>query len=182
MRSTRVHAVLGLGAFLLVATPGTFAYWTEEATITGTTFTAGSIDLGADAPASTTMNLATMVPGNSTAGVLTIHNNGTAPLKYTATTAGSNADSKGLASALVVSVTGAASVTGSLPAVTCGGTALSGTGTGIGGGLVTTGRLLAAGASETLCVQVTLPTNANTSLQGATTAVTFTFTATSDIS
>jgi hypothetical protein len=40
-------------------------------------------------------------------------------------------------------------------------------------------RLLAAGASETLCIQATLPTNASTTLQGATTNVTFTFNGTS---
>jgi len=48
--------------------------------------------------------------------------------------------------------------------------------------LISTGRQLAAGATETICIQVTLPASANTSLQGATSAVSFTFTGTSDLS
>ena len=105
----------------------------------------------------TTLNLATMVPSNTVAGVLTIKNTGTAPVKYTAVSTASNADGKGLGAALVVKVTGDASVTGTSPSATCAGTALAGTATGLGGNLVTTGRLLAGGASESVCVQVTLP-------------------------
>ena len=121
------------------------------------------------------------MPGNSSAGTLTIKNNGTAPLKYTAVSTAGNADAKGLGAALVAKVTGG-SVQGASPAATCSGAALAGTETTLGGSLVTTGRLLQPGASETLCVQVSLPGNAATSLQGATTNVTITFTGSSDIS
>lgn len=185
--SVRFRALLGLAALLALAAPGTYAHWTDEVTVSGATFTSGTLDLrvdNSDGPVTgyTTMNLSAMVPGNSTAGVLTIRNNGTAPLKYTAVTAATNLDTKNLAGALTVKVTGGNAVTGTSPATTCAGTALTGTGSTLGGALVTTKRTLQPGTTETLCVQVTLPTNANTTLQGATTDVTFTFSATSDMS
>ena len=184
--SVRLRALLALGVVGVVfATGSTFAAWTDSATVDGTTFSSGTIDLkvqGQDAVTGyTNLNLTTMVPGNSVAGVLTLKNGGTAPLKYTAATTASNADGKNFGTALAVKVTGATTVTGTSPAATCGGTTLAGTGTGLGGSLVTTGRLLAPGASETICVQVTLPGTAASSLQGATTNVGFTFTGTSDL-
>jgi predicted ribosomally synthesized peptide with SipW-like signal peptide len=183
--SQRVQALLALCILALPASVGTFAFWTDDVVITGTTFSTGTLDLrvnGLDTVTGyTTMNLGTMVPGNSVAGVLTVRNNGTAALKYTAVTAATNTDAKNLRGALVVKVTGDTSVTGTSPAATCAGTALSGTSTVLNAGLVTTGRLLAAATEEKLCVQVTLPSSAASSLQGATTDVTFTFTGTSDL-
>lgn len=185
LTSPRVRALLGLGLVGVLGTTGTFAYWTDDAVVSGATFTSGTIDLQVNnldsIPAYTTLNLLTMVPGNSVAGVLTVKNNGTAPLKYTAVSTASNGDAKGLGAALTVRVTGG-TVTGTSPAATCSGSALAGTGATLGGSLVTTGRLLAPAATESLCVEVTLPSNAAASLQGATTNVTFTFTGTSNIS
>ncbi len=186
LRSARLRALLGLGLVAVLGTTGTFAFWTDDVVISGTTFTAGTIDLqvnGANAITGyTTLNLATMVPGNTVAGVLTIRNNGTASLKYTAVSTATDIDTKNLRGSLEVKVTGATSVTGTSPAVTCAGSALAGTTTTLNGGLLTTGRLLAAGASEILCVQVKLADAAPSSLQGATTDVVLTFTGTSDIS
>ncbi|KQW43037.1 hypothetical protein ASC77_22345 [Nocardioides sp. Root1257] len=171
---------------LSVGATGTFAYWTDSATVSGTTLTAGTIDLktnGSDnVTGYTTLNLSAMVPGNSTAAVLTIANSGTAPLKYTASGTATNADGKDLRSALVVKVTGDATTSGTTPTVTCPGTAIAGSGTSLNGALLPTGRLVAAGASEKVCVQVTLPAAAATALQGATTSVVLTFTGTSDLS
>ena len=184
--SARVRAALGLGVVLSVGATGTFAYWTDAATVSGTTFTGGTIDLKVngndDVTGYTSLNISTMVPGNSTAAVLTIANAGTAPLKYTAASTATNADGKGLAAALTVKVTGDTTTSGSSPAVTCAGTALAGAGTTLGGSLLSTGRLLAAGTNEKVCVQVSMPADANTSLQGATTNVVLTFTGTSDLS
>lgn len=186
LRSARVRAVLGLGVVLSVGATGTFAFWTDDVVISGTSFTAGTLDLKVNnldtVTGYTALNIATMVPGNSTAAVLTIKNNGTAPLKYTAVTTASNLDTKGLGAALTVKVTADSAVTSVSPTATCNGTALSGTGTALNGSLISTGRLLAAGASETICVQVKLPDTAVSALQGATTNVGFTFTGTSDVS
>ncbi len=185
-RSGRIRALLSLGMVLGLGATGTFAYWTDDVTVSGTTFTAGTIDLrvnNSDAVTGyTALNISAMVPGNSTAGILTIKNNGTAPLKYTAAATASNADGKGLGAALVVKVTADSSVTATPPTATCAGAALLGSGTALNASLVPTGRLLAAGASETICIQVTLPVSAVTALQGATTSVGFTFTGTSDLS
>ena len=183
--SVRVRAALGLGLVLSVCATGTFAFWTDDVTISGTSFTTGTIDLKVNNSDSvtgyTTLNISTMVPGNSVAGVLTIKNSGTAPMKYTASTTATNADGKNLRGSLQVKVTGAAAVTGTSPSATCGGTALANTGTTLNGGLLTVGRQLAAGASESFCVQVTLDSAAPTAVQGGTTDVVFTFSGTSDL-
>jgi predicted ribosomally synthesized peptide with SipW-like signal peptide len=177
--------LLSTGLLFGIGSAGTFAHWTDEVTVTGVTFTAGTIDLKVNnqdtVTGYTTLNINNMVPGNSVAGVLTVKNSGTAPLKYTATSSATNGDSKNLRGNLTVKVTGDGNVTGSSPSATCAGSALSGTGSGLNGGLVTTGRLLSSNASENLCIQVTLPTSAASSLQGATTDVTLTFTGTSDL-
>jgi predicted ribosomally synthesized peptide with SipW-like signal peptide len=186
-RSARVRAALSLGVVTAIGATGTFAYWTDAATVTGTTFTAGTIDLkvnNADSVSGyTALNLATMVPGNSTAGTLVIKNNGTAPLKYTATSSSTPAV---LSGAMTIKVTGDAAATGSGSSATCAGAALPGSAGTIGGAtgssLLGTGRLLAPGGSETICIQVTLPANAPSSLQGTSSDVSFTFTGTSDLS
>ncbi|RNL62961.1 hypothetical protein EFK50_14650 [Nocardioides marmoriginsengisoli] len=186
LASRRLRATLGLGLALSLGVLGTRASWTDEVTVVGATFTAGTIDLkvnGGDTNVTLPAHvLAGMVPGSSAAGVLTVSNAGTAPLKYSATSAATNADGKNLAGALVVKVTGAAAATGTSPTRTCPGATLAGTGASLNGALVATRRLLAAGASETLCVEVLLPAAAPSALQGATTSATFTFSGTSDLS
>ena len=185
LRSARVRAALSLGVVLSVGATGTFAYWTDSVSVSGTTFTAGTIDLkvnGNDTVTGyTSLNISNLVPGNSVAAVLTVANSGTAPMKYTAATTATNTDTKDLRSALVVKVTGDTATPGASPAATCAGTALASSGTTLNGSLISTGRLLAAGANEKVCVQVSLPAAASTSLQGATTDVVLTFSGTSDL-
>lgn len=183
LRSARTQAVLSLGVVVAAAATGTFAYWTDTATVSGTTISSGSIDLMVNNQqndtAFTTMSLANMVPGNSAAGVITVKNNGNSPLTYYVDGAATNGDTKGLGAALTVKVTGDAARSGSTPNFTCAGSALANTGTSFSANLVQSAnpRMLAAGASETLCVQATLPTGASTALQNATTDVSFTFNA-----
>jgi len=130
------------------------------------------------------MNVSTMVPGDTTAAVLTLKNSGTAPLNYTATSVGSNGDTKSLATNLTVKVTLDTATSGSGRAVTCPGTAIANSGTTVGltaTPLITSNpvQTLAAGSTQTVCIQVGLPAAAPSSLQGATTNLTFTFTGTS---
>jgi predicted ribosomally synthesized peptide with SipW-like signal peptide len=171
---------------LALGSTGTFAYWTDTASLSGTTFTAGTIDLEIDGHDDVTdyavLDIDAMVPGDSVAAVLTIANTGTAPLKYTAATTATNGDGWGLAGALVVKVTGDAATAGSPPAAACPGTPVPGGRTALGGPLIATGRQLAAAANEKICVQVTLPPGAASALQGATTDVVLAFTGTSDLS
>jgi hypothetical protein len=173
-----VRLVLGLSVVLVVAVPGTTAAWVDPVPVTGATITAGTVDLkvqnGDSVTGYTAMNLATMEPGDSSAGVLTVKNAGTAPLRYYVDASVTNADSKGLGSSLVAKVTADATTSGS----TCAGTALSGTGTTFGANLVGSAaspRVLAGGASENLCVQARLPDGGTA--QGAATSISFTFNA-----
>ena len=80
--SARVRAALSLGVVLGLGVTGTYAYWTDGVTIAGTSLTAGSIDLkvnGSDTVTGyTSLNISAMVPGNSTAAVLTVSNSGAA--------------------------------------------------------------------------------------------------------
>jgi predicted ribosomally synthesized peptide with SipW-like signal peptide len=183
LRSTRLQAALSLGVVLAAGATGTWAYWTDSAVVSGTSISSGSIDLMVNNQQNdtgfTTMSLSGMVPGNSAAGVITVKNNGNSPLTYYVDGAASNTDGKGLGAAMTVKVTGDAARSGSTPNFTCAGSALANTGSAFAANLVqsTNPRLLAAGASETLCVQATLPTGAATSLQNATTNVSFTFNA-----
>lgn len=196
VRTGRIRAVLSLGVALGLGAVGTFAYWTDDVVISGSTFTAGTLDLqvnNVDAYATTTLSMSAMVPGNSSAEVLTVKNNGTAPLKYTMTggLTGTNAADYNTAAAngllLTISVGGTKSGTGN--ASTCtGGTVLvnavpltSTTTTAI----IATRRPAAAmvqNATEALCFQVKLADTAPSSLQGKTATATFTATGTSDVS
>ncbi|MBA2551586.1 MAG: hypothetical protein H0V13_11145 [Nocardioidaceae bacterium] len=190
--SPRVRAVLGLGVVLLVGATGTFAFWTDDVVISGTSFTAGTLDLqvnNSDAPSTTTLAMSAMVPGNTSAEVLTIKNNGTAALKYTLTggLTGTEAAAYNTAAALKLTVVAAGTRSGTGKSSTCtGGTTIFGptaltnvTSTAIIG---TRRGPLAAAGTEALCFQITFDSAAPSSLQGKTANATFTATGTSDVS
>ncbi|WP_082530751.1 TasA family protein [Aeromicrobium sp. Root344] len=190
--SVRVRALLSLGIAVGIGSVGTFASWTDDVTVAGTTFTAGTLDLqvnNVDSYATTTLSMSAMVPGTTSAEVLTVKNNGTVPSKYTLTggLTGTNATDYNAAAAngllLTVRLGGAKS------GATCtGGTALvtdqpltSTTTTTILAKRPST-ALTASGGNEVLCFQVKLSDTAPSSLQGKAATATFTATGTSDIS
>ncbi len=188
-RLQKVRALLGLGVLLGVGATGTFAFWTDDVTIAGTTFTSGTIDLqvkDSDAPSTTTLAMSAMVPGSTSAEVLTVKNNGTAPLKYTMTggLTGTDAAAYNTATSLKLTIRAGGSVTA---AATCtGGTVVYGptslTST------VTTSIIDAQRSARRRRHRGTLlPGHASTppapsSLQGKTATATFTLTGTSDVS
>jgi len=185
-RWTRVRAALALGAVLCVGTAGTWAYWTDTATVSGTTLTTGTLDIklgataadaGADSLTSyAALSVTGMVPGSTTAGVITVHNAGSAAFTYTVSSSATSGTTA-LAAALTTQVRVGGTVSGSGTSETCtGGTLLSDTGT-LNGAVITTARTLTAGDAETLCLQATLPTSAASSLQGQTVSVQLTFSA-----
>jgi predicted ribosomally synthesized peptide with SipW-like signal peptide len=188
-RSLRI--LLSLGVVVGVGATGTFAAWTDTASVQGTSITAGTIDLKLTAGSSsnvddvngyTSLVISNMVPGNSVAGLITVKNNGTAPLKYYLDATGTNPDTKNLVGALQAKVTADTSITGTSPSATCSGTALVGAATAFGTNFLysqASPHLLAAGATENLCVQATLLSTAASTLQGATTTITFKFTGSS---
>lgn len=190
--SVRVRALLSLGVALGIGSVGTFASWTDDVTVTGTTFTAGTLDLqvnNVDSFATTTLSMTAMVPGTTSAEVLTVKNNGTVPAKYTLTggLTGTNAADYNTAAANGLLLT--IRLGGSKSGATCtGGTALitdqaltSTSGTTILARRPTS-ALTASGGTESLCFQVKLSDTAPSSLQGKSASATFTATGTSDIS
>ena len=185
LSSARIRAALGLGLVLSLGATGTFAHWTDAASVSGATFTGGTIDLklnGSDNPTGyVALNIANMVPGNSMAAVISVTSSGTAPLKYTSSATATNADSKNLRGSLVVKLTNG-TVSGTSPSMTCSGTAIASSGTTLNGPMIVTPRLVNPGTPDSLCIQVTLDALAPTALQGATTSVIMNFSATSDLS
>jgi predicted ribosomally synthesized peptide with SipW-like signal peptide len=190
--SVRVRAFLSLGVALGIGAVGTFAYWTDDVVISGSSFTAGTLDLqvnDVNAYATTTLSMSAMVPGNTSSEVLVVKNNGTVPAKYTLTggLGGTNAadyDTAG-ANGLLLTIR----LGGTKSGATCiSGTALvtdlpltSTTSTTILTKRPTT-ALTASGGTESLCFQVKLADAAPSSLQGKTASATFTATGTSDLS
>ena len=193
-RSRPLRAVLCVGVLAVALVTGTYAYWTDDVIIGGTTFTTGTLDLqvnGADSVATTTLGMSgtPMVPGNTSAEVLTVRNNGTVPLKYTLTggLAGTDAAAFDTAAALRLTIVAGGTRSGSGNAATCtGGTTIFGP-TALTA--VTTTALVgtrrgpvAASGTEALCFQMTFDAAAPGSLQGKTATATFTATGTSDVS
>jgi predicted ribosomally synthesized peptide with SipW-like signal peptide len=193
-RSRRVRALLSLGLLGSALVVGTYAYWTDDVTISGTTFTTGTLDLqvnSSDSYSTTTLGMSStpMVPGNTSAEVLTEKNNGTVPLKYTLTggLAGTDAAAFNTAAALKLTIVSGGTRSGSGNAATCtGGTTIYGptaltnvTTTAIIG---TRRGPVAAAGTEALCFQITFDTAAPSTLQGKTATATFTATGTSDVS
>lgn len=191
-RSVRVRALLTLGLLVGLVVTGTSAFWTDDVTITGSTFTSGTLDLqvnDADSYATTTLGMSLMVPGNTSAEVLTVKNNGTVPLKYTLTggLTGTDAAAFSADSAVRLTVVAGGSKSGSGNTSTCtGGTTIYGptalTTTTTTSLIGTPRGPLAAAGTEALCFQITFSSTAASSLQGKTATATFTATGTSDVS
>ena len=185
-RRRRFLAFLIFGALLVPsvgATVLTIALFTDQES-SASTFTTGTIvldDVKIDALVLTTSAL---MPGDSVTDDVVVENDGTAELRYAMTSASTNADSKALRDALSLIVK---TVDVSTPGTPCndfdGATTLYigtlGTSTAAFGdpaaGDDAGDRVLAAGANETLCFRVSLPSSTGNGAQGATTTTTFTF-------
>jgi len=193
LRSTRARAGLSLGVVLAIGMTGTFASWSDSASITGTTIVAGSLDLklniGASDVDSVTgyndLDLTGMVPGNSVAAILTVKNAGTVPFKWRLDSTATNTPvGKDLAAALTYSLfsTTASAVNGSGAAKTCPGTAITGgSGTGLNSALLSAANArtlsnVAGSNADKICIQISLPAGASTTLQSAQTDVVLNFT------
>lgn len=186
-RAERRRLVLGLAALAVSATGltgvVTGAFFTDQATATNNAFTTGTVDLTAT-PATSVVTLPNMAPGDVVTAPLTVNNAGTLAYRYSvlSTTTVSTPD---LAAQLDLTVK-----TG-VPSCTTAGFAASGAvaygpadlgslaGTKVLGdaaaGQQTGDRTLAAGASEVLCLQVSLPSATGNTYQAKTTTATFTF-------
>ena len=196
-RSTgRVRALLSLGVALGLGTVGTFAYWTDDVVISGSTFTTGTLDLKVndlDAYPTTTLTMNNMIPGNTSAEVLTVKNAGNVPLKYTLTggLTGTDAPAFNTAGALKLTILLGGTKSGTGNTSTCTG----GTSVGVSNvaltnvpstAIIATRRPaspLAPTLTEALCFQVSFDAAAPQTLANAKVATaTFTATGTVDVS
>jgi hypothetical protein len=161
-------ASLGAGAFSL-------ALFTDQATVGANAFNTGTIDLTTN-PTTALLTNSAMFPGDAVNGTLLVTNAGTGALRYSMTTANTNAT---LAAGLTLQVktvgTGCANFDGTDVVASV---ALNGAANGFGSsatGAQTGDRSLAVGASETLCFRVTLPLTADNTYQNLSNTATFTF-------
>ena len=186
----RVRAILSLAvvAFLGagMSVSGTFASWTDSATMQTGSFTTGTLDITlngnlvgpgtANNPGTWTNSsfaLANLSPGESTATSFPVRNNGSTGLKYTVTGTGTGglAVAGGMQFAVYYGVTAANSGTEAAGnrAGSCGGTTpTDANGTTLTGSASTfaTDRVLASGAQETVCIVARLNSTAGNALQG----------------
>jgi hypothetical protein len=161
-------AVALLVTLVLVGGRATSARWSDSVTVPGTRLHSGLLDLRIDGQDDIAdlgaLDLGNLVPGTSTAGVVTVENAGDADLSYRVTSGGAGAAP--LLAALSMTVTTASAVTSAATGPVCGGSAVTGS------------RTLAAGGAERLCVEVALPADAPASAAGRSAALDLTVDAT----
>ena len=156
-------ATLGAGAL-------TLAQFTDSDASTGS-WTSGTIILGVT-PA-TAFAVTNLMPGATGSQTVTIANTGTGDARYAVSTSATNADLKGLATAMNMTIkagacpgAGAALYDGPLGAAALGSSAQ---------GAQAGDRNVAAGASDLLCFAWDFPLASGNTLQAAATTATFTF-------
>jgi hypothetical protein len=175
--ATRRRLLAGTVAVLAVVSLGAAAFslaqFTDSKDAAGT-FSTGTIVLGVSP--TTVFTVSATFPGASGSQTVTVSNSGTGALRYALTTAATNVDGKGLATAVQLTVK-----TGTCPAAA--GTQLYSGAVGSAAfgdpfqGPDTGDRNLAATASEDLCFAWSLPLSTGNGLQNAATTATFTFAA-----
>lgn len=164
-----ILAVASIGAAVF-----SLAQFTDSHDASGA-FSSGTIVLGVSP--TTVFSVSGTFPGASGSQTVTVSNTGTGALRYALSTAATNVDGKGLATAVLLTVK-----TGTCPAAA--GTVLYGA-AALGSaafGDATQGahpgdRTLAASTSEDLCFAWSLPLTTGNGLQNAATTATFTFAA-----
>jgi predicted ribosomally synthesized peptide with SipW-like signal peptide len=173
-----VATVAILAVAVGVVSVASLALFTDSASVPANTFTTGSVDI-ATSPVSAVVTMPAMAPGDQVTNPLTVQNNGTLALRYAMT---STTTEDTLAADLQMTVKSGVTTCTNAGFGASGTTLYSGdlgatTTLNILGdntqGADAGDRTLAAGASEVLCINVSLPLAATT--QGATTTATFTF-------
>lgn len=163
-----------------IFTIASLALFTDQETVAGNSFTTGTIDLVAT-PATAVVTAAAMAPGDQVTASQDVANSGTLEFRYSVV---STTTEDTLASELVLTIKTGVTRCDDANWTTDGSIVYSGvlgsTGTTSIFGDPTQGaqagdRVLAAGANEALCFNVTLPLGATNASQGLTTTATFTF-------
>jgi hypothetical protein len=163
-------ALLGLSVVGLGAGVFSLAIFTDTAASTGS-FASGTIDI-TSSPA-VAFNVTAMMPGDTQTATMTIANAGTAQLRYAMSTTATTALGTALQLTVKTQGTSCAAFDGTtvLAATNLSGAAIGSNAQGAQAG----DRTLAAAANEVLCFRVSLPIASGNTLQGLTSAVTFTF-------
>lgn len=186
-RRRRRLAALFLFSILLVPSVGvsvmSIALFTDQEAA-ASAFTTGTIildDVKVDALVLTTSAL---MPGDTVTDDVVIENDGTAQLRYAMTSSSTNADAKALRDSLTLAIKTIDVTTPASPCNDFDGSAtlynstIGASGAAFGNpapGDHAGDRTLNAGANETLCFRVTLPSSTGNGSQGAATTTTFTF-------
>lgn len=186
-----------VGAWGLVGGLGTQAYWNDQATVTGATVTSGSLTMtvnGEDTDTYTwdALGISQLAPGESRAAILTIGNTGTTPFRISTTGTPHASSDGGLRSKMRFTVRVGGSLSNA-PDTTyprteqCTGGTLTydavlnnpGPDIVVAGGSYSD---VAASGSLAICVQATLESNSDNSVQGKQMIPVFVFTATQQAS
>jgi predicted ribosomally synthesized peptide with SipW-like signal peptide len=190
--SKRKRIFLMLGAALTVASIGvaatTMAVFTDTETVDAT-FTSGTIILDPAKIDALTLTSTAMMPGDVITGSVDVENDGSAQLRYSLNTTSTSVAGPGggvLNAALLVEVK---TIDATTPVTKCNdfdGTALQAS-EALGASNIMFGsvsptvgtgdRIVAAAATDVLCIRVSLPLATGDTFQGATAVTTFTFNA-----
>ena len=176
-------SALALALFGSLMSVGVLAVFTDTAAVGANAFATGSIDI-TTSPTTALVTYSNMMPGDTVTAPLTVTNVGAAS-RYAVSSTATNADAKGLKDQLVLTIksgvttctnagfaaTGTSAYTGDLDAAA--GLVIGNATQGADAG----DRALAAGASETLCFQVSLPLATGNTFMTAASTATFTFSA-----
>jgi hypothetical protein len=187
MNPTRTHllaAAAAVTALVALSVPDTSALFTDSDAVGANTFTNSTISLTLS-PTTALVTFANMLPGDSVTNPILVTNAaGSSALRYAVSSTATNSDALGLKDQLVLTIKTVDVTTPGVPCDNFDGTQLyTGDLDSTAGKLVgdnTAGaqagdRALAAGASEYLCFQVSLPTGTSNTYKLATTTATFTF-------
>ena len=164
-------------------TLGTNAVFSDTTTLGANSFQTGSIDISTS-PASALFSVNGMMPGDSVTQPLTVSNDGSAELRYAISATATDPDGQALKDQLTLTIKSADVTTPGVPCDDFDGAQLySGDLDGTTGALVGDNsqgaqagdRVVAAGSSEVLCFQVSLPLATGNAAQNTSTEATFTF-------
>jgi spore coat-associated protein N len=175
-RSRRRRALLALLLGASMATLGagamSLAIFTDSEASNGT-WTAGTVILGVSP--STAFNATGIMPGDSGSQTVVVANNGTGDLRYSMSTSATNADGKGLAGQLDLTIRAG---TCAAPGTTLysGKVDVAALGSGVQGPQAGD-RTVTAPGSDSLCFSWSFPFGSDNAFQAATTTATFTFAA-----
>lgn len=188
-RRRRSRRRLGVLLLLVLLIPSvaasylTLALFTDQETV-GADFTTGTIDLDGTKIDALVLTTAALMPGDTVTDDVVVENDGTAQLRYAMTTSSTNGDSKALRDALTLTIKTVDVTTPGTPCDNFDGSSTLYNGV-LGASTAKFGnptagsdsgdRTLNAGANETLCFRVSLPSGTGNAYQGATTTTTFMF-------